>query len=527
MLILYNGSIYTQDSKQPAASAAAIENGTIYAVGNDAEILAAAPINAVKTNLEGKTVFPGLTDTHLHLENLGRSLQIVDCETPTRAECLRRVTEKARQLPPGEWIIGHGWNQNVWPEGSGSTLELDEAAPHHPVYLTDKSLHAAWANSLAFDAAGITNDTPNPADGEIVRGENGKATGILLEYAVLLIEKVIPAATPEEQYAALLKAQQQLLSFGITCAHDFDHSECFSTLQQIHLDGKLNLRIQKGLPVEDLEHAAALGLRSGFGDDFLRIGPVKMFADGAMGPKTAAMLRPFENETEYCGKLFLDSEAFFETARQVVTHGFSVAIHAIGDRANREILDGYALLRAFEQENHLPARRHRIEHAQILAPEDQNRLAAYHLTASVQPIHATSDMDISDRHLGNRAAYAYPFQSLLKNNTLLAFGSDAPVETANPFVGMHAAVTRRKANGRPGPDGWHAEQRISLQQALDAYTVGPAYAAGLENRTGKIKTGYFADLIILNRNPFLIPAEELQSIQPEATMIAGNWAWHI
>jgi predicted amidohydrolase YtcJ len=523
--IIFNAKIFTQEPDQPQASALLIDNGRIVAAGDDSAILSAAPAAAEKTNLDGKVVWPGLTDAHIHLQNYAASLQFVDCETATRQACLDRVAERARTTPAGAWIRGHGWNQNNWPEGFGDVHQLDSAAALQPVYLTAKSLHAGWANTLALQKAGISAATPDPQSGKIVRDGAGQPTGILLESAMELVEKVIPGAAPLEISQQIYAAQAQLWKMGITGLHDYDQASCFSALQILQEQGKLRLRVVKGVPREVMPHAIAAGLRTGFGNEFLRIGSVKLFADGALGPRTAAMLAPYENESEYTGFPFLDAEQIFEIGQEAARNGLSLATHAIGDRANHEVINAYAQLREFETQQNLPHLRHRIEHVQLLHPDDINRLAQSQIIASMQPIHAPSDMFMADRHWGSRSAYAYAWKSLLQNKTALAFGSDAPVESPNPFWGIYAAVTRRRLDGQPGSQGWYPEQRITLQEAIAAYTLGPAFAAGNEKCQGKLAAGYFADLIVLDRDPFSIPVTDLAAVQPIATMVAGDWVW--
>ena len=287
----------------------------------------------------------------------------------------------------------------------------------------------------------------------------------------------------------------------------------------------MHLRVIKGVPFEAMPHAIITGLRTGFGNEFLRIGSVKLFADGALGPRTAAMLAPYENETEYAGFPFLNSEQIYEIGQEAVRNGLSLATHAIGDRANHEVINAYAQLRNYEASQNLPHLRHRIEHVQLLHPDDLGRLAQYHIIASMQPIHAPSDMLMADRHWGSRSAYAYAWNYLLRNKTLLAFGSDAPVESPNPFWGIYSAVTRRRLDGQPGSEGWYPQQRITLQEALAAYTLGPAFAAGNEKCQGKLAAGFYADLIVLDKDPFSIPIVDLANLQPRATMIAGEWVW--
>ncbi len=525
MFLLYNATFYTLHPAQPTVQALAVRDGKVVAAGSNEEAEAALSPGAQRINLNGLTVLPGLTDSHLHLQHYGLSLQYVDCETATRAECLQRVKRKTQNTPDQTWIRGHGWNQNVWAEGFGNAQLLDEAAPHHPVYLTAKSLHAAWANSLALRAAGIDENTPDPPDGRIQRDESGQPTGILFESAMLLVEKVIPAATLPEVLRAIDAAQPHLWSMGLTGVHDFDRRLCFMALQELEQAGKLKLRVVKSIPLENLEEAVEIGLRSGFGSPWLRIGPLKCFADGALGPQTAAMLQPYEGSATDAGILFLDAEEIVEIGQRAAVSGLSLAIHAIGDRANHEVLKAYAQLRQFEEQEKRPHLRHRIEHVQVLHPDHLSLLAKYDIIASMQPIHATSDMDIADRYWGERARYAYAFQTLAALGTCLTFGSDAPVESPNPFWGIHAAVTRQRPSGYPSPDGWYPSERLSLQQALEAYTVNPAYAAGRENELGKLQPGYYADLIVLEEDPFITPPERLHELHPLKTMIAGEWVW--
>ncbi|MDZ4159267.1 MAG: amidohydrolase family protein, partial [Anaerolineaceae bacterium] len=305
----------------------------------------------------------------------------------------------------------------------------------------------------------------------------------------------------------------------------FDQRRCFTALQNLHASGELRLRVLKSIPLPDLEHAIALGLRSGFGDDFLRIGSVKIFSDGALGPLTAAMLHPYTNTQDKLGMLLLTTSQIYEIGCQAVANGFSLAVHAIGDRANREALEAFEQLRAFELDQGLPAYRHRIEHVQLLHPDDLNRLARLNLIASVQPIHATSDMDMAKRHWGERAAFSYAYGALHKHGTLLTLGSDAPVESPNPFWGIHAAVTRCRRDGSPNLKGWYATQRLTLQDALYGYTVAPAITAGVQDRLGKIASDFHADLIVLASDPFDTPPQEIQHLRPQAVMVGGEWVW--
>jgi len=523
MRLLYNARIYTLDNAQPVTSAIAIEHGRVLAVGETDELLREFE-RAEKQDIEGKTILPGLTDAHIHLQNYALSLQKVDCETDTLNECLRRVEERARSSQPGEWILGHGWNQNTWGAWP-SAADLDKIAPQNPVYLTAKSLHAGWTNAVALKRAGLTPDSPDPVNGQLQRDEGGNLTGILLETAMDLVNAVIPEPSVESIAEAIEAAQPILWRMGLTGAHDFDRRACFMALQQLHAQGALKLRVTKSIPLEDLDHAVGLGLRTGFGDDWLRIGSVKAFMDGALGPRTAAMLQPYLNEPENLGILNMDAEELFEVGRQAAEAGLSMAVHAIGDRANHEVLDAFEQLRRFEHDLGLPPSKHRIEHVQVLHPDDAARLAELDIIASMQPIHATSDMHMADQYWGERAALSYALRTQLDQGAKLAFGSDAPVESPNPFLGLHAAITRQRADGSPGEEGWYPEQRLSLKQALEGYTLGPAYTAGMENRLGKLAPGYLADLIVLTQDPNVLPPSNLLELETSATMIAGEWVW--
>jgi predicted amidohydrolase YtcJ len=435
------------------------------------------------------------------------------------------VAERSDQLEPDEWVLGHGWNQNVWPEGFGSAGDLDEAAPVHPVYLTAKSLHAGWANHAALRLAHLNNDSPDPVGGRLGRDAAGNLTGIVFESAMELLAAVVPSPPLSALVKAQAQAQEQLWRFGLTGVHDFDGQRSFMALQQLHQQDALHLRVVKSLPLEYLSQASALGLHSGFGDDVLRIGSVKLFADGALGPQTAAMIEPYLGQSQGRGMLMLDAEEIFEYGRQAVQSGLSLAIHAIGDRANHEVLQAYQQLRVFERQNALAPLRHRIEHVQLLHPDDLARLGEMKIIASMQPIHATSDMEIANTYWGDRSAYAYAWRSQLTHGAELAFGSDAPVESPNPFWGLHAAVTRQLADGTPGPEGWIPEQRLSLQDALRAYTHGPAYAAGMEDSLGRLTTGYLADLLVLDLDPFSCEPDQIKQIQPLGVMVAGDWVY--
>src|SRR5512135_1259129 len=522
MKILHNARIYTLDRSKPLASVLAVDRGDVVAVGGK-ELLSEFT-GAEQEDLGGRVVLPGLTDAHLHLHFYALALQKVDCETSTLEECVQRVAARARAVKSGEWILGHGWNQNVWGNWPRAA-DLDRVVPDQPVYLTAKSLHAAWANSAALRMAGISVSTPDPEGGKLQRDEHGELTGILLESAVALVADIVPEPSVSEIADAMERAQSVLWKMGLTGVHDFDRRPSFMALQQLHAERRLKLRVTKNIPVELLDHAIALGLRTGFGDDWLRIGSVKAFMDGALGPRTAAMFQGYDGEPENRGILNMDAEQLFEYAHRAADVGLGMTTHAIGDRANHEVLNAYEQLRAYETDKGLPHLRHRIEHVQILHPDDLSRLASLNVVASMQPIHATSDMLMADKYWGQRTRYAYAPKTQLDVGAHVAFGSDAPVESPNPFWGIHAAVTRSRADGSPGPEGWHPEQRLTVQQAIEGFTTGAAYAAYAEGRQGRLAAGSLADLIVLDKDPFTCDLAEMKDFKSSATMVAGEWTF--
>jgi predicted amidohydrolase YtcJ len=530
-ILLTNAKIYSLEPDNLTQSALAVDHGCILAIGDDHSILSEFDGNGEVINLRGRTVIPGLIDAHIHLEQYAFSLDKLDCETESLADCLQRVADRAANMPHGEWILGHGWNQNEWKDHRDfpNAEHLDAVAPHQPVFLTAKSLHLAWANSAALSVAGIKDTTPDPPGGRLGRNLDGKPDGLLFEEAMALVSKTIPEPSEDRIYQAIRTVQKALFSMGITGVHDFDRRRCFQALQALHANHDLDLRVIKSIPLEDLDNAVAMGLHTGFGDDFLRIGAIKVFSDGALGPRTAAMLSPYQREPQNFGMLLLNAEELFELGRKAVENNLSLAIHAIGDRANHETLNAFAQLRLLEnqlQSNKTPKSqplRHRIEHVQIIHPQDALRLSQLGVIASMQPIHATSDFTSADYYWGERSANAYAWRALLQMGTPIAFGSDAPVESPNPFWGIHAAVTRRRQDGSPGLDGWYPEQRLTILEALQAYTTGAAFAANMEDRSGKLAPGYLADLLILDDDPFLTDSDCLYTLKPVGTMVNGEW----
>lgn len=515
MLLLYNSKL---ENHTPDKTALAINDGKIFAVGSDVEILNLDAPGVEKFNLHGRNILPGLTDSHIHLDLYGQSLRNLNCSSLTKQDCLVLAYNACQMQDPGSWILGHGWNHNQWCDGYGTASELDTVSPNHPVFLTDVSLHSAWVNTKALELAGIDSSTPDPAGGTIQRDNQNKPTGILLEKAVDLVESKIPQNTIDNVKHNLLAAQERLLKYGITSVHDFDRIPCFKALQQLDEEQMLVLRVHKSLPVDFLNESVVIGLRTGFGSPHLRVGSIKLFADGALGPQTAAMLAPYENSDNY-GKLLLGSEDIFEIGSQAAKSGLSLAVHAIGDLATQETLQGFAKLRRYEKENLLPALRHRIEHLQLLPSESISLAAELNICCSMQPVHLYMDMQTADKQWGSRSRFAFAFRSLVSQGSAIIFGSDAPVENPNPFWGIHAAVTR---SGQGSNTAWYPEECINLATAINAYTRAPSRQTGVLDVVGDLAPGLLADLVVINNDPYQVKPDELFSLKPELVLVDGQ-----
>ena len=506
-LVLYNGKIYTMDRTAPHAHAVAIAGNRIVAVGDDAQIMRVLAPGGKAVDLRGRTVVPGFTDCHVHFVAYALRLTRIDLSgIESKSEAIRQVAERARMAKSGEWLLGGGWDRNLWEDTSFPTKEeLDSVAPGNPVALSSKDGHSLWANSPALARAGITAETHSPPGGEIERQPGtGEPTGILKENAERLVTDVIKKPSLEAIQVALKEAMANAHRAGITGIHDCEDERAFAAFQELSKKGELALRVLMHIPAQNLDDAIGLRLRTGFGGEKLKVGSVKIFADGALGSRTASMLAPYADEPLNLGIAVTSKEEMRELVSKASRAGISAAIHAIGDRANRNVLD---ILEESRQSGQGMGLRHRVEHVQLLHPTDIPRLAKLGIIASMQPIHATSDMDMVERHWGEeRGRGAYAWQSLLEAGAVLAFGSDCPVESLDVLAGIHAAATRRRADGSPGPEGWHPRERITVEDAVRAYTLGAAYASGEEQEKGSITPGKLADLVVLSQDIFVIPA---------------------
>ncbi|MGB2896929.1 MAG: amidohydrolase [Anaerolineales bacterium] len=521
-LLLENAHIYTFGHPPGPIDSLAIQGGRIVALGDKDGLHQTIPSNFKSFDLGGRIILPGLTDSHIHFEKFSLNYEQIDCDTNSIDECLARIKSRAEKLKPGEWIRGHGWNQNIWGR-YGTKEELDRVTAINPAYITAKSLHAAWINTAALNQAGLTANSADPPKGKLQRREDGDLSGILFEFAMRLISEIIPRPSPSDLSQMMRRGQDELLRLGITSIHDFDGKRCLNALQLLREESRQQLRVVKSIHYDDFESYIETGLRTGFGDEWIRIGAVKLFSDGALGLQTAAMLNPYEVDASNSGFLLLTAEELTDIGKRAALNGLALAIHAIGDRANREVLNAFEELRSFEATNRIKPLAHRIEHLQLISQEDARRPADLNIIVSMQPIHATSDMQMADRYWGDRVHQSYAWRSQIDAGAKLIFGSDAPVESPNPFIGIYAAVTRKSLCSDANSASWVPEQRINLQEAFNAYTVWPAQSVGLGSKLGKLLPGYLADLIVLDEDPFFLDNSELPAIKPSGVMVNGKW----
>ena len=530
LLLLLNGNIHTMDLDHPHATAMAMDRGSgrIVAVGDEAEIGSLAGPLTDTLDLHGATVIPGLIDAHTHLLAYAQARLNVDLRnTRSEDDAVEQVRKRAEHTPPGMWIQGQSWDKNLWPSNAFPTKRsLDAAVPHHPVALWDHAHHAMWVNSEALRRAGIDATTLEPASGTIGRDGDGEPNGMLFEFgATDLLERVIQSPDDAALADELRRVLAESRARGITGVHNIEGDVSLRLFQQLHRDHALNMRIQLYIPRQALQNAISLGVEAGFGDDYLRFAGIKLFMDGALGPQTAAMLDAYEGRPGYTGMLTLSDDETAQILTEAAGGGVGVAIHAIGDRAVHAALNGIeASLRqqtVSEQRNPLVARRFRLEHVQLAAQTDIERMARLGVVASVQPFHAVVDRDAAERYWGARHRRSYAYQTLRTAGIPLALGSDVPVDTCDPLRVLHAAVMRRD-DRTPDRTPWTPDQALTVTQALWGYTVGAAYAGGQENLQGSLTAGKLADLVILREDLFSVPSERLAGAEIAATIVGGE-----
>jgi predicted amidohydrolase YtcJ len=523
--ILYNGNVHTMDPRRPRAQAVVVRRGRFITAGMDKDLRDLIRPGVEAINLEGRTVIPGLCDAHLHFISAGQVMQQVDHnDLPSLAEAVRRIGERAAKTPKDQWIFARGWDQTEWAENRFPTrMDLDRVAPEHPVACTRTDGHLLWVNSLALRMANVTKDTPDPDGGQIDRDEQGEPSGVLRENAMRLVRGIIPVTTRDDVVQSAKAAIAYAHRHGITSVHDMSGAGVFGdhfwAYQLLKERGELTLRVLAAIPGADIDHAIALGIRSGFGDEWVRIGSVKIFADGTLGSQTALMLAPFEG-TANTGMAVNPLEELHSISQRAIDNGLSIAVHAIGDRANREMLDIFEELRPAERQL-----RCRIEHCQTLDSADIPRFEKLGVVASMQPCHQPADMANADRFWGKeRAARTYAFRSLLNSGALLAFGSDAPVEPMDMLPNIHAAVTRTRKDGTP-PGGWNPQEKLTVAEAVQGFTTGAAYASGEEKIKGSISPRKVADLAVLSEDIFTIDPRRIWEVKVDMTMVGGQMVY--
>jgi predicted amidohydrolase YtcJ len=512
------------DPARPTAEAIAILGNRIVAIGTSGEINKLAGPNTRIIDAKKRLVLPGFNDAHVHFLSGGFQLSSVDLrDANTPQEFAERIRQFAAKLPAGRWITGGDWDHERWPDASLPTKELIDAyTSNTPVFVSRLDGHMALANSAALKLAGVTNQTKDPDGGVIVRDAKGEPTGILKDAAQSFVWKVVPAASFEEKVIAALAASNYAARLGVTSVQDVSAGSDVGVYQTLLDRGELKTRIYAMTALPNWERLANAGIRAHFGSEMLRVGGLKAFSDGSLGSTTALFYEPYKDAPETSGipsdEMFPEG-AMLERVRGADRAGLQILIHAIGDRANDLIL---SIFEQVEKENGTRDRRFRIEHAQHIRPQDIPRFARSKVIASMQPYHAIDDGRWAEKRIGKeRAKTTYAFRSLLDSGATLAFGTDWTVAPLNPLLSIYGAVTRRTIDGK-NPNGWVPEQKISVEEAVRAYTVGSAYAEFQETVKGTIAPGKLADLVILTRDIFAIDPKEIESVKVLMTMVDGR-----
>jgi predicted amidohydrolase YtcJ len=528
-MVLLNGNIYTVDAARPTASGMAVRAGRVLFVGSDADTRKLAKGSTKVIDLQGATVVPGIIDAHAHLLGLGNLLRRVNLAgSASYDEVIARVKAWAKDVTPGEWILGRGWDQTRWPGREFPTHEaLSRAFPNNPVVLDRVDGHAILANAKAMELAGVTAATTDPAGGRIIRLASGSPSGVFVDNAENLVGRAIPASTRADTRKAILAAIAEANRWGLTGIHDAGASaETIDIYEELAKAGNYNLRnyvmlSDPGGPALPgrVNPYLRRGPQSAVYDGHLWIRAIKLYADGALGSRGAALLAPYTDEPANSGLLVSTPDHIRATAAASLRAGFQVNIHAIGDRGNRIALDAVEwALGLVPRANH----RFRIEHAQVISPEDIPRFAKLGVIPSMQPTHQTSDMGWAEARVGpQRIRGAYAWRSLLNTGVVIPSGTDFPVEEVNPLLTFHAAVTRQDPGNLP-PGGWYPDQKMTREEALQSMTIWPAYAGFQESVLGSLAPGKYADFVVLDRDIMRIPDTEILGTRVVSTWIGGK-----
>jgi len=520
-LVLKNGNFFTVNKLRPKVEAIAIRGNRILATGKDEEIDRFIGENTRIIDLNGMFGCPGFNDAHLHFLSGGMSKMEVDLTgVKSIREIQKRVIKKLRSLPPGSWLTGRGWDQSLFPDKKWPTKKiLDSIAPDVPIFLRRACGHVALVNTKALHIAGINAGTPNPPAGEIVKDPvTGKPTGILKEEAMNLVSQYIPPPSKETIEKAVEIALEEARKFGVTSVQDNTSADMLDVYQKLLNKGKLTCRVSEWPPLqEDLKRYKKL--KQKYNGNMIHFGLLKGFSDGSMGSRTAAFFQPYFDDPTTRGIFQMTQDELNNLVLCADKEGFQIGIHAIGDAANRMVLDAYSLARKI---NGVRDSRHRIEHAQVLTKEDIPRFKELGVIASMQPTHCIEDLRWAETRIGlERCRYAYAWKSLKKQGAVLAFGTDWPVVSLNPMEGLYAAVTRRDTSGYPRK-GWFPQERLTIQEAIEAYTLGSAYAEFREKEKGSLVPGKLADIVILDHNLLEIPSEEILKTRVLYTIMNGK-----
>ncbi len=516
--LFVNGRFYSLRYEGETFEALASAGGYIIDVGSTEKLKGYKTFGYELIDLKGKSIIPGFTDAHTHFVSFAKTLDFVNLDgIKTLEEALSRVSSRAREKGPGEWIMGRGWDQYLWGMDDFPTKEiLDRVIPENPCVLIRKDGHMVWLNSKAMELLNITKDTPDPKGGKIER-KNGEPTGIFTETAVEMILSGLPQPDKKDLVPLFEKAQEIALSSGLTGVHTFESHYELDLITDFYTQGKLNIRVFYGFPQDELSKVTELGLKSYTGDHMLTFGILKLFKDGSLGSRTAYMFEPFLGESDNYGQDVLPQKELEEVVRMANKHGIAVAVHAIGDRAVHEVLKAFSQVKEIAEEKGL---RNRIEHFQIVKPDDMKLAKKIGIIVSMQPIHAVKDRDVADKFWGERCkGSAYAWKTVLNMGIPLAFGTDVPVETLDPFYSMYTAIVRHDT-GEESP--WYPEERLTLYEALSAYTKGSAFAEKKENIKGTLEPGKVADFLVLPEDPFDVDPEEFYKLKPLATIVGGE-----
>lgn len=473
---------------------------------------------------EGKTMLPGLIDAHGHVMGLGfQQLEVNLSGIATLEETLSTIEEYANENPDLEWILGRGWNQTLWPQNEFPTAsDIDKVVSDRPVWLSRVDGHAGWGNTMAMRLAGVSQDTPDPQGGKIIRDPRGNATGIFIDAAEGYINAIIPPDSDSKRKLALEKALEKMASEGITSVHDAGVGvQTWDLYKNFADQEKLTTRIYGMVSGagSTFDTLSANGPIESYADDMLALRSVKLYSDGALGSRGAAMIEPYSDDPGNKGLLFVSQDEMNSMASKVMGKGFQANIHAIGDAGNQQVLNAIEYGKSQHGDQGL---RNRIEHAQIVALDDIPRFKELDIIASMQPTHATSDKNMAEDRVGSqRIKGGYAWQTFLDQGTIVAAGSDFPVEYSNPFFGLYSAVTRKGHDGEP-EGGWYPEESLSREQALRAFTLDAAYAGHQEEVLGSLEPGKWADFILIDQDYFNAPASELWKIQVLETWVSGK-----